>query len=53
VSSEDVAFARQPCYHIPYSLDLGQWLCVSSFQMICLYRAKLKRAFLIKTSPLE
>jgi hypothetical protein len=28
--------ARRPCYRIP-NRDLGQWLCVPSFRMVCLF----------------
>jgi hypothetical protein len=31
-------FARQPCYRI-LAEDLGQWLCVPPFRMVCLFRA--------------
>jgi hypothetical protein len=34
-------FARQPCCHIPVYRNLGQWLCVPSFRMVCLYQATL------------
>ena len=33
--------ARQPCYPIPIPRDVGQWLCVPSFRMVCLYQAVL------------
>jgi hypothetical protein len=32
-------FARQPCYPIPRPRDVGQWLCVPPFRVVCLYQA--------------
>jgi hypothetical protein len=32
-------FARQPCDPIPPLRDVGQWLCVPSFRMVCPYQA--------------
>jgi hypothetical protein len=32
-------FARQPCYPIPRTRDVGQWLCAPSFRRVCLYQA--------------
>jgi hypothetical protein len=32
-------FARQPCYPIPPVRDVGQWLCVPPFRVVCLYQA--------------
>jgi hypothetical protein len=32
-------FARQPCDPIPRPRDVGQWLCVPSFRMVCPYQA--------------
>jgi hypothetical protein len=32
-------FARQPCDPIPCPRDVGQWLCVPSFRMVCPYQA--------------
>jgi hypothetical protein len=32
-------FARQPCYHVQAFLDVGQWLCVPHFRVVCLYQA--------------
>ncbi len=31
--------ARQPCYPIPRPRDVGQWLCVPPFRMVCLDQA--------------
>lgn len=31
--------ARQPCYRIPRTRDVGQWLCVPPFRVVCLYQA--------------
>src|SRR5262245_36756306 len=36
---EGTEFARQPCYRIPKTRDLGQWLCVPSFRMVCPFLA--------------
>jgi hypothetical protein len=33
-------FARQPCHHIQNPLDVGQWLCVPPFRMVCPFRDK-------------
>ena len=30
--------ARQPCYHVPAMPNLGQWLCVPPFRVVCLLR---------------
>jgi hypothetical protein len=32
-------FARQPCDPILSSQDVGQWLCVPPFRVVCLYQA--------------
>jgi hypothetical protein len=32
-------FARQPCYPIPRPRDVGQWLCVPPFRVVCPYQA--------------
>jgi len=32
-------FARQPCCPIPPVRDVGQWLCVPPFRVVCLYQA--------------
>jgi hypothetical protein len=32
-------FARQPCDPIPRPRDVGQWLCVPPFRVVCLYQA--------------
>jgi hypothetical protein len=32
-------FARQPCYPIPRTRDVGQWLCVPPFRVVCPYQA--------------
>ena len=32
-------FARQPCDRIPRMRDVGQWLCVPPFRVVCLYQA--------------
>jgi hypothetical protein len=32
-------FARQPCYPIPPPRDVGQWLCVPPFRVVCLCQA--------------
>ena len=32
-------FARQPCYHVQAVLDVGQWLCVPPFRVVCLFQA--------------
>ena len=32
-------FTRQPCDPIPRPRDVGQWLCVPSFRMVCPYQA--------------
>jgi hypothetical protein len=32
-------FARQPCDPILCSQDVGQWLCVPPFRVVCLYQA--------------
>jgi hypothetical protein len=32
-------FARQPCYPILRPQDVGQWLCVPPFRVVCLYQA--------------
>ena len=32
-------FTRQPCYPIPRPRDVGQWLCVPPFRMVCPYQA--------------
>jgi hypothetical protein len=32
-------FARQPCDPIPRLRDVGQWLCVPPFRVVCLYQA--------------
>ena len=37
-------FARQPCYHLQTCPDLGQWLCVPPFRVVCPYR---ERTFVI------
>ena len=34
-------FARQPCDPIPRMRDVGQWLCVPPFRVVCLYQACL------------
>jgi hypothetical protein len=31
--------ARQPCYHVQAFLDVGQWLCVPPFRVVCPFRA--------------
>jgi hypothetical protein len=31
--------ARQPCCHVQPVLELGQWLCVPRFHVVCLYQA--------------
>jgi hypothetical protein len=31
--------ARQPCDPIPRPRDVGQWLCVPPFRVVCLYQA--------------
>jgi hypothetical protein len=31
--------ARQPCCHVQLALELGQWLCVPRFHVVCLYQA--------------
>jgi hypothetical protein len=38
-ASEGAAFARQPRCHIPLARDLGRWLCVPPFRVVCLYQA--------------
>ena len=35
-AQEGLVFARQPCDRIPMTRDLGQWLCVPPFQVVCL-----------------
>jgi len=37
-SREGTVFARQPCCHIPNSRELGQWLCVPPFRVVCPWR---------------
>jgi hypothetical protein len=32
-------FARQPCYHVQAFLDVGQWLCVPPFRVVCPFQA--------------
>ena len=32
-------FARQPCYPILHTRDVGQWLCAPPFRVVCLYQA--------------
>ena len=31
---------RQPCHHIQSILDVGPWLCVPPFRMVCPFREK-------------
>ena len=31
--------ARQPCCHVQLALELGQWLCVPRFRVVCPYQA--------------
>jgi hypothetical protein len=33
------AAAREPCDRIPPLRDVGQWLCVPPFRVVCLYQA--------------
>jgi hypothetical protein len=37
--SGGAVFARQPCDPIPPVRDVGQWLCVPPFRVVCLYQA--------------
>jgi hypothetical protein len=32
-------FARQPCDPIPHARDVGQWLCVPPFRVVCPFQA--------------
>jgi hypothetical protein len=38
-ASEGAAFARQPRCRIPLARDVGRWLCVPPFRVVCLYQA--------------
>ena len=35
--------ARQPCCHVQLALELGQWLCVPRFHVVCPYQAMAPR----------
>jgi hypothetical protein len=35
--------ARQPCCHVQPVLELGQWLCVPRFRVVCPYQAMAPR----------
>ena len=43
-------FARQPCDPILSSQDVGQWLCVPPFRVVCPYQA-FTRALTTFASP--
>jgi hypothetical protein len=43
-SQRGTEFARQPCYRIPRTRDLGQWLCVPPFRMVCPFLAAFVKA---------
>ena len=36
----DAAFAWQPRCHVLFLEDLGRWLCVPRFHVVCLFQAK-------------
>jgi hypothetical protein len=47
--SGGAVFARRPCYPIPLMRDVGQWLCVPSFRMVCPDQACCCTASCLKT----
>ena len=44
------ASARQPCYPILATLDLGQWLCAPRFRVVCLFRTFVRGFSILKTA---